>query len=173
MFKKGNWTKVRMHACWEVANNITRFGRFDIDMGPQVCGDPCCVTHILMPVLIRCMLNGAAGLLLWTLCITHLIWSFLFMMKCPRIVDDGWRASCLLQVVQEYERAVIFRLGRLMSGGAKGPGKEVHFHAACIAVWFFTATEGNSIHILWRIWTALLKCVCIYWPVRDRIMKSI
>lgn len=27
------------------------------------------------------------------------------------------------QVVQEYERAVIFRLGRLMTGGAKGPGK--------------------------------------------------
>ena len=27
-----------------------------------------------------------------------------------------------LQVVQEYERAVIFRLGRLMPGGAKGPG---------------------------------------------------
>lgn len=28
----------------------------------------------------------------------------------------------ILQVVQEYERAVIFRLGRLMQGGAKGPG---------------------------------------------------
>ena len=26
------------------------------------------------------------------------------------------------QVVQEYERAVIFRLGRLLPGGAKGPG---------------------------------------------------
>uniref|UniRef100_A0A1B0AZ21 Band 7 domain-containing protein n=1 Tax=Glossina palpalis gambiensis TaxID=67801 RepID=A0A1B0AZ21_9MUSC len=26
-----------------------------------------------------------------------------------------------MQVVQEYERAVIFRLGRLMQGGAKGP----------------------------------------------------
>ena len=26
------------------------------------------------------------------------------------------------QVVQEYERAVIFRLGRLLKGGAKGPG---------------------------------------------------
>lgn len=26
-------------------------------------------------------------------------------------------------MVQEYERAVIFRLGRLMQGGAKGPGK--------------------------------------------------
>ena len=27
-----------------------------------------------------------------------------------------------IQVVQEYERAVVFRLGRLRSGGAKGPG---------------------------------------------------
>lgn len=27
------------------------------------------------------------------------------------------------KVVQEYERAVIFRLGRLLSGGAKGPGE--------------------------------------------------
>ena len=26
------------------------------------------------------------------------------------------------QVVQEYERAVVFRLGRLRSGGARGPG---------------------------------------------------
>lgn len=26
------------------------------------------------------------------------------------------------KVVQEYERAVIFRLGRLVQGGAKGPG---------------------------------------------------
>ena len=28
-----------------------------------------------------------------------------------------------LQVVQEYERAVIFRLGRLLHGGSRGPGK--------------------------------------------------
>ena len=27
-----------------------------------------------------------------------------------------------MQTVQEYERAVIFRLGRIGSGGAKGPG---------------------------------------------------
>lgn len=33
------------------------------------------------------------------------------------------QAFCCSQVVQEYERAVIFRLGRLMQGGAKGPGK--------------------------------------------------
>lgn len=39
--------------------------------------------------------------------------------------------SCNLQVVQEYERAVIFRLGRLMQGGAKGPGKliQLTFHS--------------------------------------------
>jgi len=54
----------------------------------------------------------------------------------------------LLQVVQEYERAVIFRLGRLMSGGAKGPGKEIHFHATCIVVWIFAAREGNFTDIL-------------------------
>ena len=28
----------------------------------------------------------------------------------------------MLQVVLEYERAVIFRLGQLLPGGAKGPG---------------------------------------------------
>ena len=28
-----------------------------------------------------------------------------------------------MKVVQEYERAVIFRLGRLPAGGSKGPGK--------------------------------------------------
>jgi len=27
------------------------------------------------------------------------------------------------KVVQEYERAVIFRLGRLLHGGSRGPGK--------------------------------------------------
>ena len=31
-----------------------------------------------------------------------------------------------MQVVQEYERAVIFRLGRLLSGGSKGPGNSQH-----------------------------------------------
>lgn len=31
-----------------------------------------------------------------------------------------------IKVVQEYERAVIFRLGRLMQGGAKGPGELFH-----------------------------------------------
>jgi len=36
----------------------------------------------------------------------------------------------LFKIVQEYERAVIFRLGRLRSGGAKGPG--LFFILPCI-----------------------------------------
>ena len=38
---------------------------------------------------------------------------------------------CLcIKVVQEYERAVIFRLGRLRPGGARGPG--IFFIIPCI-----------------------------------------
>ncbi|XP_073956424.1 band 7 protein AAEL010189-like [Choristoneura fumiferana] len=37
------------------------------------------------------------------------------------------------KVVQEYERAVIFRLGRLLPGGAKGPG--IFFILPCIDVY--------------------------------------
>lgn len=36
----------------------------------------------------------------------------------------------LFQVVQEYERAVIFRLGRLRTGGARGPG--IFFVLPCV-----------------------------------------
>ena len=38
-----------------------------------------------------------------------------------------------IKVVQEYERAVIFRLGRLLSGGARGPG--VFFIITCVDVY--------------------------------------
>lgn len=30
--------------------------------------------------------------------------------------------SLCTQIVKEYERAIIFRLGRILRGGAKGPG---------------------------------------------------
>ena len=39
----------------------------------------------------------------------------------------------VVKVVQEYERAVIFRLGRLLTGGARGPG--VFFVIPCIDVY--------------------------------------
>ena len=48
--------------------------------------------------------------------------------------DISWMTSSLtvncVKVVQEYERAVIFRLGRLRAGGAKGPG--LFFVMPCI-----------------------------------------
>ena len=39
----------------------------------------------------------------------------------------------VVKVVQEYERAVIFRLGRLVTGGARGPG--VFFIIPCLDVY--------------------------------------
>ena len=38
-----------------------------------------------------------------------------------------------LSSLQEYERAVIFRLGRLLTGGARGPG--VFFVIPCVDVY--------------------------------------
>ena len=42
------------------------------------------------------------------------------------------RVKCLICLIllQEYERAVIFRLGRLLVGGARGPG--VFFILPCV-----------------------------------------
>ena len=39
----------------------------------------------------------------------------------------------VVKVVQEYERAVIFRLGRLLTGGASGPG--VFFVIPCMDIY--------------------------------------
>ena len=39
----------------------------------------------------------------------------------------------LFSIFQEYERAVIFRLGRLLTGGARGPG--VFFVIPCLDVY--------------------------------------
>ena len=43
------------------------------------------------------------------------------------------KVTSLITTVQEYERAVIFRLGRLVSGGARGPG--VFFIIPCVDVY--------------------------------------
>lgn len=48
------------------------------------------------------------------------------------VVPQTWSSFCC-QVVKEYERAVIFRLGRLRKGGAKGPG--IFFIVPCIDRW--------------------------------------
>ena len=41
-----------------------------------------------------------------------------------------WSLCVCFKVVQEYERAVIFRLGRLHQGGSRSPG--LHFILPCI-----------------------------------------
>ena len=43
-------------------------------------------------------------------------------MQPSHISSNKPKHSFPTQVVQEYERAVIFRIGRLLPGGAKGPG---------------------------------------------------
>jgi len=53
---------------------------------------------------------GCCGYVLWALSMLLIAVTFPFSL-----------CACI-KVVQEYERAVIFRLGRLLSGGAKGPG---------------------------------------------------
>lgn len=49
--------------------------------------------------------------------------SLSFSLSLSHSFNFSFMLSPSLQVVQEYERAVIFRLGRLMQGGAKGPGE--------------------------------------------------
>ena len=41
--------------------------------------------------------------------------------------------NLFIRHIQEYERAVIFRLGRLLSGGARGPG--VFFIIPCVDIY--------------------------------------
>ena len=47
---------------------------------------------------------------------------------------QNWGGKIIeFKVVQEYERAVIFRLGRLVAGGARGPG--VFFVIPCVDIY--------------------------------------
>ena len=48
-------------------------------------------------------------------------------------------------MVQEYERAVIFRLGRLLSGGSRGPGKYLEYNSAR---WFFGGGKLLQLHLV-------------------------
>jgi len=60
-------------------------------------------------------------------CIGILLTFFSYLLVFITLPLSIW--GCI-KVVQEYERAVIFRLGRLKSGGAKGPG--LFFIVPCI-----------------------------------------
>lgn len=47
----------------------------------------------------------------------------IFLSWCLVMLTMPFSLLVCFKVVQEYERAVIFRLGRLVQGGAKGPGE--------------------------------------------------
>lgn len=76
---------------------------------------------------------GICGWLLtilsWLVVMLTFPFSICFCLKVRSLV---LRYAQMLEfkVVQEYERAVIFRLGRLLGGGAKGPG--IFFVLPCI-----------------------------------------
>jgi len=75
-----------------------------------------------------------------------------------------------IKVVQEYERAVIFRLGRLLSGGAKGPG--VFFIIPCVDVYEkidmrTTTYEIPAQEILTKDSVTVFVNAIMYYKVRD------
>lgn len=57
-------------------------------------------------------------------------WIFTLLSTLVVVVTFPFSLLFCIKVVQEYERAVIFRLGRLLQGGAKGPG--IFFILPCI-----------------------------------------
>ncbi|CAJ0609601.1 unnamed protein product [Cylicocyclus nassatus] len=57
-------------------------------------------------------------------------WLFMFISWLCVLASFPISICFCIKVVQEYERAVIFRLGRLIGGGAKGPG--IFFVLPCI-----------------------------------------
>ena len=92
-----------------------------------------CVVHLLLPGEPEgpgccAILLAFASLLL---CLALLPLSLFFCVKVTtEHAQQLDKYNHLFQVVKEYERAVIFRLGRLRSGGAKGPG--IFFIVPCI-----------------------------------------
>ncbi|VDM60571.1 unnamed protein product [Angiostrongylus costaricensis] len=87
--------------------------------------------HLEEIVFLSANIQNEFGVCGWILTILSylLILVTLPISACMCIKKD-YTAVIYPQVVQEYERAVIFRLGRLMPGGAKGPG--IFFIIPCI-----------------------------------------
>ena len=76
----------------------------------------------------------------------------------------------VVKVVQEYERAVIFRLGRLLTGGARGPG--VFFVIPCMDIYvkidMRTSTyEIPPQEILTKDSVTVFVNAIMYYKVRD------
>ena len=84
--------------------------------------------------------NTIPNVSIFNICDNIKLQNFLNDCNIPYDNDDQLiKQNCSLikelndKVVQEYERAVIFRLGRLLAGGARGPG--VFFVIPCVDVY--------------------------------------
>ncbi|KAK8752740.1 hypothetical protein OTU49_007412 [Cherax quadricarinatus] len=80
-----------------------------------------------------------------------------------------------IKVVQEYERAVIFRLGRLLKGGAKGPG--IFFVVPCIDSYRKVDLRTVSFdvppqEILSRDHVTVAVDAVVYYRVHDPVMAE-
>ncbi|CRL03180.1 CLUMA_CG016297, isoform B [Clunio marinus] len=70
------------------------------------------------------------------------------------------------KVVQEYERAVIFRLGRLMQGGAKGPGEFLRFSSKISALINFNGLFA-SLQVLTKDSVTVSVDAVVYYRVNN------
>ena len=75
------------------------------------------VFHTLVFVLYPCVHGSTCGKFSSNKLVYSMSpWVGLFLSRSINMIFFSF------QVVQEYERAVIFRLGRLLQGGSRGPG---------------------------------------------------
>ncbi|KAA0198490.1 hypothetical protein HAZT_HAZT011566 [Hyalella azteca] len=74
------------------------------------------------------------------------------------------------EVVQEYERAVIFRLGRLLKGGAKGPG--IFFIIPCIDSYKKVDLRTVSFDVPPQELTVDMVCGCTVRPLLIKVLEK-
>lgn len=84
----------------------------------RFCEPDCCADDAAAPSSSIGLFGWLLFGLSWLLVAVTLPFSLCVLLKASRRAKQNCN-SILLQVVQEYERAVIFRLGRLLPGGAK------------------------------------------------------
>ena len=67
--------------------------------------------------------------------------------SCPGRMNQSKLQYTIVKAyfIQEYERAVIFRLGRLLTGGARGPG--VFFVIPCVDIYEKIDMRTNTYEI--------------------------
>ncbi|KOB66992.1 Uncharacterized protein OBRU01_20441 [Operophtera brumata] len=90
----------------------------------------------------------------------------LFGLSCILVVITmPFSLFICFKVVQEYERAVIFRLGRLVSGGAKGPG--IFFILPCIDTYARVDLRTRTYDVLTKDSVTVSVDAVVYYRVHN------